>query len=345
MVRWRLSRSSAPTRCPEAASATAVWTAVVDLPVPPFSLAKTMKCGWLMLDLSPGACASAALNGFTGAPALVQIVRNSEELTRARAALQGKMALVPTMGALHAGHMALIAEAKKRSDAVAASIFVNPAQFGEGEDFGRYPRREADDAAMLEAAGCDLLWVPSVEDIYPPGFATNVSVSGVSERWEGEARPGHFEGVATVVAKLLVAVGPDVALFGEKDSQQLAVIRRLVIDLGLPVEIVGVPTVREPDGLALSSRNAYLGDDERRRAIGLPNALKAAREAIRSGSPVGAALRTAKQSLVDAGFLRIDYFALVDAATLDPLEHPHGEMRLIAAAVIGTTRLIDNLPV
>jgi pantoate--beta-alanine ligase len=299
-----------------------------------------------MLDLSPGACASAARCGFTGASAHVQIVRNSEELTRTLAERKGgAIAFVPTMGALHAGHVALIAEARKRADCVVASIFVNPAQFGEGEDFGRYPRREADDAAMLQAAGCDLLWAPSVEDIYPHGFATRVSVSGVSERWEGEARPGHFDGVATVVAKLLLAVRPDAAVFGEKDFQQLAVIRRLVTDLGLPVEVAGVPTVREADGLALSSRNAYLSGDERRRAVALPKALDAARDAIRGGSPVGAALRTAKQSLVDAGFLRIDYFALVDAATLEPLDTPRGEMRLIAAAVIGATRLIDNIAV
>jgi pantoate--beta-alanine ligase len=275
----------------------------------------------------------------------VQIVRNSEELARARGALGGKLALVPTMGALHAGHIALIAGARKHADKVAATIFVNPAQFGEGEDFGHYPRREADDARMLEGAGCDLLWVPAVADIYPDGFATKVSVGGVSERWEGEARPGHFDGVATVVAKLLLAVRPDIALFGEKDFQQLAVIRRMVVDLGVAAEIVGVPTVRETDGLALSSRNAYLSADERRRAVALPNALKASREAIRGGSAVSTAVQAAKQSLVDAGFLRIDYFALVDAETLEPLEAAQGDMRLIAAAVIGTTRLIDNLAV
>jgi pantoate--beta-alanine ligase len=285
------------------------------------------------------------VNGFTGAPAHVQIVRNSEELTRARAALRGKVALVPTMGALHAGHMALIAEARNRAESVTASIFVNPAQFGRDEDFGRYPRREAEDAAMLERAGCDLLWAPPVEDIYPDGFSTSISVAGVSDRWEGEARPRHFAGVATIVTKLLLTVRPDVAVFGEKDFQQLAVIRRMVADLNIFVEIVGVPTVREPDGLAMSSRNSYLSADERQRAVALPHALNAARDGIRGGSPVSSALQSAKQSLIDAGFLKIDYLALVDAATLEPLETPGGEMRLIAAAVIGTTRLIDNLAV
>jgi len=274
----------------------------------------------------------------------VQIVRSGEELAAARAELQGTLALVPTMGALHAGHMALIDEAKKRADRIAASIFVNPAQFGPNEDLARYPRREAEDARMLEEAGCDLLWAPSVADVYPDDFATKISVAGVSERWEGEARPGHFDGVATVVAKLLLSVRPDIALFGEKDFQQLAVIRRMAADLNIAVEIGGVPTVREEDGLALSSRNAYLSPDERERAVALPNALNTARDAVLAGLPVGAVLRGAKQSLVDAGFLRIDYFALVDAATLEPLDAPAGEMRLIAAAVIGTTRLIDNLP-
>jgi pantoate--beta-alanine ligase len=277
----------------------------------------------------------------------VQTVRTSEELTRALGQLKrrGTLALVPTMGALHGGHMALIEEAQRRTDSVAATIFVNPMQFGANDDFGRYPRREEEDARMLEAAGCELLWIPSAEDIYPPGFATTISVAGVAERWEGEARPSHFDGVVTVVAKLLLSVRPDVALFGEKDFQQLAVIRRMAADLGIGVEIAGVPTVREPDGLPLSSRNAYLSADERQRAVALPNALDAARDAIRSGGPVGAALQQAKQSLVGAGFLRIDYLALVDAATLEPLDQPAGEMRLIAAAVIGTTRLIDNLAV
>ena len=275
----------------------------------------------------------------------MQIVRNSEELARARAGLTGQIALVPTMGALHAGHMMLICEARKRADKVAASIFVNPAQFGEGEDFGRYPRRESEDARMLEEAGCDLLWMPSVEDIYPQGFATRVSVTGVSERWEGEARPGHFDGVATVVAKLLLSFGPDVALFGEKDFQQLAVIRRLVADLNIGARIIGVPTVREPDGLALSSRNAYLSAEERQEALALPRALQAARDAIRGDTPVFEALQNARALLRDGGFSRIDYLALVDAATLEPLDEPGGEMRLIAAAMIGTTRLIDNLPV
>ena len=275
----------------------------------------------------------------------MQIVRNSEELTRAASALKrgGRLALVPTMGALHAGHLALIAEAKRRADRVAASIFVNPLQFGAGEDFARYPRQEGDDARMLEDAGCDLLWLPAVADIYPDGFATRVSVSGVSERWEGAIRPGHFDGVATVVAKLLISVQPDVALFGEKDFQQLAVIRRMASDLSIPAEIAAVPTVREDDGLAMSSRNAYLSPDERRRAAALPSALDYARGAIRDGTPVPLVLDTARKMLVEAGFSRIDYFALVDAATLDPLDAPRGEMRLIAAAVIGATRLIDNL--
>jgi pantoate--beta-alanine ligase len=305
-----------------------------------------MKCGWLIGLIFPPAHVQAPPGAkFTGAVGRVQTVRTSEELTLARRGMTGTLALAPTMGALHAGHMALIAEARKHADQIAATVFVNPAQFGEGEDFGRYPRREEQDAAMLEQAGCDLLWLPSVDDIYPNGFATKVSVAGLSERWEGEARPGHFQGVATIVAKLLLSIRPDVALFGEKDFQQLAVIRRMTLDLGIPATIIGVSTVREADGLARSSRNAYLSRDERRRAAALPDALKRARQSIIAGDSVGKALQEAKQALVEAGFLRIDYLALVDAATLEPIEAPQGEMRLIAAAVIGTTRLIDNLAV
>ena len=277
----------------------------------------------------------------------MQIVRTSEELALATGELRrgGTLALVPTMGALHAGHMKLIEEARARADRVAASIFVNPLQFGANEDLGRYPRREAEDARMLEQAGCHLLWMPSVSDIYPDGFATKIHVGGVSERWEGEARPGHFDGVATVVAKLLLSVGPDVALFGEKDFQQLAVIRAMVRDLAIPVETVGIPTVREGDGLALSSRNAYLSANKRTKALALPNALSSAREAIRNGEPVAEALEASKQALTAAGFSKIDYLALVDTDTLEPLGEPAASMRLIAAATIGTTRLIDNVPV
>ena len=276
----------------------------------------------------------------------MQSIREARQLPSALIALRagGKsLALVPTMGALHAGHMRLIEEARRKADRVAATIFVNPLQFGANEDLARYPRREEKDAAMLAEAGCDLLWLPAAEDMYPAGFATTVSVKGLSDRWEGEARPGHFDGVATVVAKLLCAVRPDIALFGEKDFQQLAVIRRMAQDLQLGVEILGVETVRDDDGLALSSRNAYLSADERSRAVELPRALNDAAAQIRSGTPVTDALAEAKERLKAAGFSRIDYVALVNALTLEPLDRPGGAMRLIAAAVIGTTRLIDNI--
>ena len=255
------------------------------------------------------------------------------------------VALVPTMGALHAGHIALVAEAKRRADRVVATIFVNPLQFGANEDLDAYPRQEAEDVALLEAAGCDLLWLPAAAEIYPAGFATTVSVAGVSERWDGAARPGHFDGVATVVAKLFAAVRPDLAIFGEKDFQQLAVIRRMNADLGLGVDVVGAATVRDGDGLALSSRNAYLSEDERCRALALPLALEQARAAVLDGMPVAAVLGETKQQLAAAGFGSIDYVALVDAATLAPLDKPAGEMRLIAAARMGKTRLIDNMRV
>jgi pantoate--beta-alanine ligase len=278
----------------------------------------------------------------------VQILREASGLGVALEKLRAghkSVALVPTMGALHAGHIALIEAARLHADTVAATIFVNPLQFGDNEDLDSYPRQEATDITMLRAAGCDLLWLPTSGEIYPEGFATTVSVSRVSERWDGAARPGHFDGVATVVAKLLLSVRPDVALFGEKDFQQLAVIRRMVEDLGLGVEIVGMPTIRDGDGLALSSRNAYLSTEERQSALALPHGLRAARQAILEGKPVAATLFGAEEALLIAGFSRVDYFALVDAATLEPVEEPAGTMRLIAAAVIGKTRLIDNLAV
>lgn len=278
----------------------------------------------------------------------MQSIRDIGQLQSALFALRAggrRIALVPTMGALHAGHLALVEEAKRHSDRVVATIFVNPLQFGEGEDLDRYPRREAEDAAALEGAGCDLLWMPAPEQIYPNGFSTRVSVAGLTDRWEGEVRPGHFDGVTTVVAKLFNAVRPEVALFGEKDFQQLAVIRRMAIDLNLGVEIVGLETVRDEHGLALSSRNAYLSESDRGRAAGLAQALNRAAEDIRSGTPVDDALERGRRALEGAGFSLVDYFALVDSATLEPVETPSGRMRLIAAATIAGTRLIDNVPV
>lgn len=278
----------------------------------------------------------------------MQILRETialRALTKGWRGAGERIALVPTMGALHAGHMALVDSARGAADKVIATIFVNPLQFGPTEDLARYPRQEEADFGLLEAHGCDAVWLPSVDDLYPAGFATTVSVRGVSERWDGEARPGHFAGVATVVAKLLIAVQPDEALFGEKDFQQLVVIRRMVSDLGLPVEIVGVPTVREGDGLALSSRNSYLTPEQREQALALPRALQEARGSIATGEHilVSTLLAVAKAKLIDAGFTSVDYVALVDADTLEPIDHATGNMRLIAAARIGTTRLIDNL--
>lgn len=278
----------------------------------------------------------------------MQIVRNIYDLREAVAKLRisgATVALVPTMGALHRGHIALVDAARAKGAQVVVSIFVNPTQFAPGEDLDAYPRREAADVAMLEAAGAALLWAPDVATMYPSGFATSVSVDGVSRRWDGAARPGHFAGVATVVTKLFQQVKPDVAVFGEKDFQQLAVIRRFVADLDIDIEIVGVPTQRDDDGLALSSRNAYLGPEERVTARTLPRALGEAAAAIARGGDVAAALAAATARLAEAGFGPIDYVALVDAASLEPIDRLDGPARLIAAARLGRTRLIDNLAV
>lgn len=276
----------------------------------------------------------------------MQTVREVGELRTAVAKLRrgGKpIALVPTMGALHAGHMALIAAARRAGARVVASIFVNPKQFGANEDLGRYPRREASDAAMLAEAGCDLLWLPSADAMYPDGHATTVSVAGVTAPFDGAARPGHFDGVATVVAKLFNQVCPDLAFFGEKDWQQLQVVKRMAADLDMAVEVIGVPTEREDDGLALSSRNIYLDEGERSRAVALPRALGEAARAIAAGGPADAALAQARAALAAAGF-EVDYLDLADAETLGPptADRPR---RLLAAARLGSTRLIDNLPV
>ena len=277
----------------------------------------------------------------------MDIVRELAALRAAVTEMRGdgaSIALVPTMGALHAGHIALVEAAKRPGTKVVASIFVNPKQFGEGEDLSRYPRREMNDLKMLTEAGCDLVWLPPVDAMYPDGFATNIGVNGVSDGFDGAARPGHFDGVATVVAKLFNQVAPDCAYFGEKDFQQLAVVRRMVLDLDFAVEIVGVPTQRDDDGLALSSRNIYLDEEERSKAVALPRALGVASRAIARGDDPVEAVATAHAALIAAGFA-VDYVALADAETLvadPPADRPR---RLLAAARLGTTRLIDNIAV
>jgi pantoate--beta-alanine ligase len=273
-------------------------------------------------------------------------LREAVDTLRAR----GPVALVPTMGALHEGHLALVREAKARAASVVVSIFVNPAQFGPNEDLDAYPRQLAEDSRLLEAEGVDLLWAPPVEEVYPEGFATTVSVSGVSEGLCGASRPGHFDGVATVVCKLFNQVRPDLAVFGEKDWQQLAVIRRMARDLDLTQPraeaIHGLATVREADGLALSSRNRYLSPEDRASAAELPRAMGEAIRQIEAGDQVSAVLLALHRALLDGGFASVDYAELADAESLAPL----GELgtrpaRLLVAARIGGTRLIDNMAV
>lgn len=256
-----------------------------------------------------------------------------------------RVALVPTMGALHRGHLTLVARAKEHADKVVVSIFVNPTQFGPNEDFDRYPRPRARDLALLHEAGADAAWLPEVATMYPEGFATNIHLAGITDLLDGAHRPGHFDGVATVVAKLLLQVMPDIALFGEKDYQQLCVIRRLVADLNIAVEILGVPTVREADGLALSSRNQYLSEAERARAPVLYATLMEVAAQLRHTpvQPAEPTLRAAAEKLLAAGFTSIDYLALHAADTLLPLAAYAPPARLLVAARLGATRLIDNV--
>jgi pantoate--beta-alanine ligase len=282
----------------------------------------------------------------------VQTVSELVPLRSAVAALkaQGKLALVPTMGALHEGHLTLVREARKHADAVAASIFVNPRQFGANEDLDAYPRQLARDSALLEAEGVELLWAPTPEAMYPAGYATNIAVSGVSEGLCGAARPGHFDGVATVVCKLFNQVQADVALFGEKDWQQLAVIRRMARDLDLVLPgaeaIIGVPTVREADGLAMSSRNAYLTAEQRAQAAALPRGMKWVVEQMLKGQTVADALFELEEVLLSEGFDKLDYAKVCDADSLAELtELGAAPARLLVAARIGSTRLIDNMAV
>ncbi len=253
--------------------------------------------------------------------------------------------LVPTMGDLHDGHIALIRQARAECDLVVVSLFVNPTQFAAGEDLDRYPRDEARDAALAEQAGADVLFAPAVATIYRPGFATTVSVRGVSEPLEGTARgAAHFEGVATVVTKLLNIVGPDVAYFGQKDAQQVAVLRRLVLDLDIPVRLSVLPTVRQPDGLALSSRNGYLSATERRRASALHRGLLAARRAAADGERDASRLLAAARAVIEAAGIEPEYLALVSSDSFEPVERLNGSPTLAAvAARVGGARLIDNL--
>ena len=274
----------------------------------------------------------------------MKIVTTLEELWAARAAFPGPVGLVPTMGFLHEGHLSLVRRARKECASVVASIFVNPTQFGPNEDLATYPRDLDRDLALLEAAGADLVWTPTVEVMYPAGFQTHVEVESVSRGLEGERRPGHFRGVATVVAKLFAAVQPQLAYFGQKDAQQTVVIRQMARDLSFPVEVVICPIVREPDGLALSSRNTYLHGDERVAATVLYRALTAARDAFDSGSRDAETLRGIMAGVIDAETLaRRQYVSCADPITLRELDGPVESALLSMAVYVGKTRLIDNL--
>jgi pantoate--beta-alanine ligase len=277
----------------------------------------------------------------------VKVFHTVADFRAARRAAEDPLGLVPTMGALHDGHLSLARRARQENASVAMSIFVNPAQFGPHEDLSRYPRPIERDLQLAEAAGVDLVFNPSVEEVYPPGFGAYVDVGDVARRWEGEHRPGHFRGVATVVTKLFTIIAPQRAYFGQKDFQQLAVVRRLVTDLNLPVEVIGCETVREPDGLALSSRNVYLTEEQRPYATALHAALKTGRQRVAGGETAAHTVQQAMERvLLDTPGVSVDYVAVVDPATLEPLDRiepgrtpVHG----LIAARLGPVRLIDNM--
>jgi len=279
----------------------------------------------------------------------LKVVRTVKDVRQAVASWRREgetVALVPTMGALHEGHLALVRLAKKRAPRAVVSIFVNPTQFAPGEDLGRYPRDEAGDVAKLKAVGADLVWAPDQAEMYPPGFATPIEPGGAALELEGRFRPHHFGGVATVCLKLFSAVAPDLAVFGEKDYQQLTVIRQMVRDLALPLAIVAAPTVREKDGLALSSRNAYLSPAERAAAPALYRIICEVAAKVAAGTQISDETAAAKRDLERAGFTKVDYVEVRDAETLAPLDPSSGRPgRVLAAAWLGTTRLIDNVAV
>jgi pantoate--beta-alanine ligase len=278
----------------------------------------------------------------TAAPRVIRTPGEMTAWSEAARARGERVAFVPTMGALHEGHVSLLREGRRRGDRLALSIFVNPTQFGPKEDLARYPRDLDGDLAKAASAQTDVAYVPEARDVYPPGYQTFVDVRDVSQGLDGASRPGHFVGVATVVCKLFNVVRPHVALFGEKDFQQLAVVRRMAADLDMGVEILGMPTVREPDGLAMSSRNAYLSPQERQRALALSRGLAAARALFEAGeraaAPLVAAVRAALEGQVD----RVDYVELRDAASLAPVTRLEGPGVVLIAAFVGATRLIDN---
>jgi pantoate--beta-alanine ligase len=270
-------------------------------------------------------------------------VRTVAELREALSGV-GTVGLVPTMGALHEGHLSLVRRARSECDTVVVSVFVNPAQFGEGEDLAAYPRDEARDAALLDAEGADVLFAPTLEEVYPAGFSTSVRVGGITEELEGERRGvSHFDGVATVVLKLLNMAGPQVAYFGQKDAQQALVIRRMVRDLDVPVRIEVLPTVRDSDGLALSSRNTYLSDPERRQALSLSGALRAAEAAVARGELDASSVLAAARTELEAAGLEPEYLELRSAEDLTPVESVNGSTLLAVAARVGRARLIDNV--